>query len=80
MKFEFRVNETYTARLKNNNKIVSAKCTLIDTCRQGYRAYFEIDNDPEAIYWGPITYKFCPIGRYLTETIENDDLSVFAGD
>lgn len=74
---KFEKDEIYTAVL--NDKFVYAKCTDIFYIEDNPYAMFEIDDNPELIYWGPI--KKCTLmGGGMQETIQNDDLSVYSGD
>ena len=51
----FELEKNYAIYLGENAIKTKAKCILIDICKKGYRAYFEINNDPDYIVWGPIS-------------------------
>ena len=69
---KFELEKNYAIYLGENGTKAKAKCILIDTCKQGYRAYFEINNDPDYIVWGPIS------GDSYCEQVDTKDFFVSA--
>ena len=74
---KFEKDEIYTAVL--NEQYVYAKCIDIFYIEESPYAMFEVENNPELIYWGKI--KRCSLmGGGMQETIINDELSVYSGE
>lgn len=69
---KFELEKNYAILLGENATKATAKCILIDTCRQGYRAYFEVNDNPDYIVWGPIS------GDSYCEQVDTEDFFVSA--
>lgn len=68
----FELEKNYAIYLGEGATKTTAKCILIDTCKQGYRAYFEVNNNPDYIVWGPIS------GGSYCEQVDTEDFFVSA--